>query len=115
MAKHAKNATRRFARATGPFDGQHLGARTTSVRIYNLNLGGGLVTFADEPPAADTFILRIDLPQEGLITATAEALYRDPAGVAVRFVGLDEDESGRLSRAIERAREEQHSKPRPTD
>jgi hypothetical protein len=109
MVNQSKTGTRRFARATGPFDGQHLGARTTSVRIYNLNLGGGLVTFVNEPPAADTFILRIDLPQEGLITATAEALYRDPAGVAVRFVGLDADESERLSRAIERAQEEQRS------
>ena len=108
MANPTKTGTRRFVRATGPFTAQHLGTRNSTVCIYNLNLGGGLVIF-DEQPASDTFILTIDLPDEGAITATAEALYRDSDSVAVRFVALDADASERLSRAIERSTGQQSS------
>jgi hypothetical protein len=107
MAEDIKVDTRRYVRALGPFNGYHLGLRKTPVLIFNLNLGGGFVNFTDEQPAGATFVLTIDLHQEGRITVKAETVYRDPSGIAVRFVGLDADTSGRLARAVERFREQQ--------
>lgn len=94
-------ATRRYPRVRGPFDGDHLDAPTTQVLIYDLNLGGGFVSFGDDQPDGATLRLRIALPREGPVTVNAEAVYRDKAGVAVRFVGLDRDTTLRLERTIE--------------
>ena len=110
MADDIKS-TRRYVRALGPFNGHHLGLSKAPVLVFNLNVGGGFVTFTDGPPAAATFVLTIDLQKEGRITAKAETIYRDPSGIAVRFVGLDADSSDRLARAVERVRKEQASDP----
>ena len=107
MAEDSKINTRRYVRAVGPFHGYHLGLRKTPVLIFNLNVGGGFVNFTDEQPAGGTFVLTIDLHQEGRITVKAETVYRDPSGMAVRFVGVDADGSHRLGRAVERMREQQ--------
>lgn len=108
MAEETRIDTRRYVRALGPFNGYHLGLRKTPVLIFNLNVGGGFVNFSDEQPAARTLVLSIDL-QEDRITVTAETVYRDPSGIAVRFVNLDAETSARLARAVERAREQQPS------
>lgn len=98
---------RRYVRALGPFTGYYLGLSKTPVLVFNLNVGGGYVTFTDEQPAAAAFVLTIDLQQQGRITAKAETVYRDASGIAVRFVGLDADSSDRLARAVERVMEQQ--------
>jgi hypothetical protein len=102
---------RRYPRALGPFTGHQLGLTKTPVLVFNLNVGGGFVTFTAEQPASPAFVLTIDLQQEGRITARAETVYRDPSGIAVRFVGLDADSSDRLARAVERVRREQADNP----
>jgi hypothetical protein len=107
MAQEVTSSTRRYVRALGPFNGYHLGLRKTSVLIFNLNVGGGFVTFTEEQPAGATLVLTIDLQQDGRITAKAETVYRDPSGIAVRFVNLDADSSDRVARAVERVRAEQ--------
>lgn len=95
-------STRRYVRVRGPFDADHLDAPRTPVLIYDLNLGGGFVNFGhDHGPAGATLRLRIDLPREGPIMVNAEAVYRDPSGVAVRFIDLDRDSAQRLTRTIE--------------
>ena len=91
---------RRFPRAHGPFDGYHLGPQTPVV-VYDLNLGGGFVNFGDQQPSRADFVLRVTLPQEGVITVHAETVYRDERGVAVRFVNLDAETSQRLARTID--------------
>jgi len=94
-------STRRYVRVKGPFDGDHLDAPRTPVLIYDLNLGGGFVNFGETRITGATLRLRIDLPREGPIMVDAEAVYRVPSGVAVRFVGLDRDSAMRLSRTID--------------
>jgi hypothetical protein len=105
-----QSGTRRHVRAVSPFHGYHLGRRKTPILIFNLNVGGGFVNFPDEPPASATFVLTIDLPDDGRMTAIAEAVYREAAGIAVRFVGLDADTSDRLTRAIDRVKEQPASR-----
>ena len=94
------NPTRRYVRVRGPFDGYHLGTPRTAVLIYDLNLGGGFVSFGDEQPAEATLTLNIDLPR-GMVTVNAETVYRDPSGVAVRFVDLDRDTAALLVSTVE--------------
>ena len=104
MASEIKSfeSKRRYVRIRGPFDADHLDAPRTPVLIYDLNLGGGFVNFGeDEPPPGATLRLKIDLPREGPITVNAEAVYRGTAGVAVRFVDLDQDSANRLTRTID--------------
>ena len=93
--------TRRYVRVRGPFDADHLDAPRTPVLIYDLNLGGGFVNFGEDRPSSATLRLKIDLPREGPIIVDAEAVYRDTSGVAVRFVGLDQDSAARLARTID--------------
>lgn len=104
MASEIKpnHSQRRYVRVRGPFDADHLGVPRMPVLIYDLNLGGGFVNFGgDRGPEGATMRLRIDLPREGPITLEAEAVYRDAAGVAVRFVDVDRDSASRLARTIE--------------
>lgn len=77
-----------------------MGAQTP-VLVYNLNLGGGLVSFGDEQPTAVDFILKVVLPEEGVITVRAETVYRHETGVAVRFVDMDRDTRERLGRTVD--------------
>ena len=107
MSQEIKNGVRRYVRALGPFSGYHLGLRKTPVLVFNLNLGGGFVNFTGEQPASSTFVLTIDLQQQGRITVKAETVYRDPSGIAVRFVDLDADTCDRLGRGVERVRQQQ--------
>ena len=95
------NPTRRYPRVRGPFDGYCLGDSSTPVLVYDLNLGGGFVNFLDSQPTHGTLRLNIDLLREGAISLTAEAIYLDRSGVAVRFVELDTDSRLRLARALD--------------
>ena len=112
MTHDIKSNTRRYVRAVGPFNGFHLGLRKSPVLIFNLNVGGGFVNFTDDQPAGPTFVLTIELPHEGRVTVLAETVYRDPSGVAVRFLDVGADETDRLARAVDRMREQQaHNSP----
>ena len=101
MADDSTRVARRYARVRGPFDGDHLGEDRTSILIYDLNLGGCFVNFADGQPTDAALRLQIDLLREGPITVNAEAVYRIESGVAVRFVDLDRDSAARLARTID--------------
>jgi len=94
-------STRRYVRVRGPFDGYHVGTQRTPVLIYDLNLGGGFVNFGEQQPEEATLKLKIDLPRGGLITVNAETIYRDQAGVAVRFVDVDRDTAALLVSNVE--------------
>jgi len=99
----ASSVTRRFPRALAPFSGHHLGVRNSPILIFNLNVGGGFVTFADEPPADTTFVMSIDLAEEGQVTILVETVYRDASGVAVRFLQLDAEASNQITQAVYRS------------
>ena len=103
MATEIRNssASRRYPRVQGPFDADLRDTFRTPVLVYNLNLGGGFVNFGDEPPANATWSLKIDLPREGPIMVSAETVYRDTTGVAVRFVDLDRDSAARIERTVD--------------
>lgn len=88
---------RRYERATGPFDG----LLEDRVLIYDLNLGGCYVNSSLEPAEGTVLTLKIQLPQEGWITVTAEALYRLQHGFAVQFLDLDDDDALRIARTVE--------------
>jgi hypothetical protein len=102
MAQEIKSAnSRRYVRVRGPFDGYHLGTPRTPVLIYDLNLGGGFVSFGQQQPDEATLRLKIDLPRGGLITVNAETVYRDQSGVAVRFVDVDRDTAAQIVSTVE--------------
>jgi hypothetical protein len=91
---------RRFPRVHGPFDGYHVGPQTP-VLVYDLNLGGGFVNFGDQQPTTVDFVLKVALPNEGMVTVHAETVYRHDSGVAVRFVDVDVDTLERLARTVD--------------
>jgi hypothetical protein len=91
---------RRFPRVHGPFYG-YFETPQTPVLVYDLNLGGGFVNFGGEQPSAVDFLLKVALPEEGVITVRAETVYRHESGVAVRFVDVDVDTSERLARTVD--------------
>ena len=95
------SATRRYARVRGPFDGYCRSESDAPVLVYDLNLGGGFVSFTSTQPESSTLRLNIDLLREGPIHVTAETIYRDRNGVAVRFVDMDADSAARLRRAMD--------------
>jgi hypothetical protein len=91
---------RRYIRIAGPFEGHHVGPPRTQVLVYDLNEGGGLISFFHEQPAATLLELQITLPYEGRITVHAEAVSRQPFGLGVRFVDVDDHTTLRLARAV---------------
>ena len=111
MAEVGKSNARRYVRAVGPFDAYYLGSRKTPVRVFNLNLGGCFVSFTQEQPdsATTSFVLTIELPDEGAVTVLCQKVYRDPSGFGVRFIDLDENDSKRVASAVERMRAQQAS------
>jgi hypothetical protein len=94
------NSQRKHVRVRGPFDAYHLGDPQTPVLVYDLNVGGGFVNFADAQPETATLTLKIDLPDEGPISVNAETVYRHQFGVAVRFVDVDSHTTERLQRTV---------------
>jgi|SRR5215204_5887600 len=88
---------RRYERATGPFDG----LLEDRVLVYDLNLGGCFVNSARKSPEGTTSILKINLPQEGWISVSAETLYHLEHGFAVRFLALDGDTEARIARTVD--------------
>ena len=100
---------RRYTRAPGPFEGRLIGPQAIPVLIYDLNVGGGFVHLEGGRPDDDTLCVRIALPGNGSVVLEAQTVYRHPAGVAVRFVGLDVDTERRRAHTIDALR----SQPSP--
>ena len=96
-----KPATRRYVRVPGPFEGHHVGPPRTPVLVYDLNQGGGLVTFIHDQPDASLLELELSLPYVGRITVHAEPVSRQAFGIGVRFVDVDDDTTAKLARAVE--------------
>ena len=101
-------STRRYVRVRGPFDAYYRGTSITPVLVYDLNLGGGFVSFGEQQPVVATLKLTIALPHNGLITVNAETVYRDAAGIAVRFVDVDSDTAARLASTVAELTELRH-------
>lgn len=88
-------------RIPGPFDAWRVGSLETPVRIYDLSLGGCFVHAMHEQEQGVIVMLKIDLPEAGLIELKAETLYRRPGfGFAVRFIDLDAESAARLDRGL---------------
>lgn len=92
----------------GPFDAYYRGTSITPVLVYDLNLGGGFVSFGQEHPAIATMKLTIALPQHGLISVNAETVYRTDTGIAVRFVDVDSDTAFRIASTVQALTEVRH-------
>lgn len=100
---------RKDERVAGPFDGCRVGLLETPVRIYDVSLGGCFVNSTHEQRAGSRVVLRIDLPNEGSITVTADTVKSQPGfGFAVRFVDVDADTEARLSRTVQELAVQQH-------
>jgi len=93
---------RRYVRVAAPFDGYRAGLLDTPVQIADLGLGGCFVNSTHEQKDRSRLVLKINLPQEGVVTLNAETVYRRPAaGFALRFVDVDAETSARLIRTVE--------------
>jgi len=93
---------RRYVRVAVAFDGYRAGLPDTPVRIVDLSLGGCFVNSTYEQKDRSRLVLKINLPQEGVVTLNAETVYRRPAvGFALRFVDVDAETSARLIRTVE--------------
>ena len=94
------HSTRRYARVAGPFDGCQLGLPNTPVLIYDLNLGGGFVTFHSRGADGGEVSAENRSAFGRPVTINAETVYRHEFGVAVRFVDVDADTAARLERTV---------------
>ena len=97
---------RRYVRVPGPFDGRVAAKIEMAVQIADLSEGGCFVVSLDDPPKPGTFLtLKIDLPEEGWITAETEVRYAwSGHGYAVQFMLLTADDFIRLQRTLSRIR-----------
>jgi hypothetical protein len=103
---------REHQRFQGPFDGCRVDALETPVRIYDLSRGGCFITAMHAQKPGIRMMLRIELPPEGWVTATAETLARrDEYGFAVRFVEMDPESAARFDRALKRLEEREPHQP----
>ena len=93
---------RRYERVAGPFDGCRVTSSIeTPMRIYDLSEGGCLINGIHATPAVGhSLVLKIDLPMEGWIIVTAQAVYERPGAFAVRFTDMTADARMRLERAL---------------
>lgn len=95
------SAQRRHIRVPGPFEGRLIAPFTTPVLIYELSVSGGFVHFDCELGSDENLCFRIALPGNGSVVVEAQAVYRHPAGVAVRFVDLAAETEQRLALTID--------------
>jgi hypothetical protein len=94
---------RQHVRVPGPFDGIRVGMLETPIRVYDLSEGGCFIGSLHDTAPGQRLGIRIQLPQEGLITLNAEALYERPGfGYAVRFVDVTDHAQASLHRVVHR-------------
>jgi hypothetical protein len=93
---------RRNDRFAGPFDGVRVGLIEMPLSIFDLSRGGCFINCMHEQTAGVTFVMKIDLPDVGLLTLTAETLPpRAGFGFGVRFVDVDDHTADLLDRALD--------------
>ena len=102
---------RRYVRVPGPFEGHHVGPPRSPILVYDLNQGGGLVSFIHDQPEASLLELQISLPYVGRITVHAEPVSRQPFGIGVRFVDVDDDTIAKLEHAVSKMTTPEHTRP----
>ena len=90
-----------------------MGPPRARILIYDLNQGGGLVSFIHEQPTASLLELQITLPHAGRITVHAEPVSREPFGIGVRFVDVDDDTTATLARTVALLTKPEQSRPSP--
>jgi hypothetical protein len=101
MADTEYSERRRYARHPGPFDGWCVDGEPAAVRVMNLNLGGCFVLVNSEREIGQTFHLRIDLGDEGLLEVSATTLYHSMNGSAVTFLNLTQNAFKQIQRAVD--------------
>jgi hypothetical protein len=90
----------------GPFDGCRGGVLDTPLLIYNLSEGGCFVNSLYDTPVGQRLVLRISLPNEGIVTINAETVYVQPGfGFAVRFVDVSDETRAILGLSLDKLRQ----------
>jgi hypothetical protein len=90
----------------GPFDGYRVGVLDTPLLIYNLSEGGCFVNSLYDTPVGQRLVLRISLPNEGIVTINAETVYVQPGfGFAVRFVDVSDETRAILGLSLDKLRQ----------
>ena len=92
---------RRYNRHPGPFDAWCIGHERRVVRVMNLGLGGCFIQAGSERMVGETFQLRIDLGDEGLLDVSATTLYHRANGSAVTFLNLSQSALNQIRRTVE--------------
>ncbi len=92
---------KRAPRINGPFQGRSRGALVFDLTIHDLSITGCLIESFHEMAAGRRMNLEIDLPNEGTVSVSAEAVYSRPDyGFAVKFVDMLPDTRVQLARAV---------------
>jgi hypothetical protein len=90
-------------RIPGPFDAWRIGLLQTPVRLYDISLGGCFVHAMHEQRPGVVVLLRVQIPNAGLLDIKAESIYSRPGfGFAVRFIDMDDTAKDRLALALEK-------------
>ena len=101
-----KKDDRAHHRVMGPFDGCRVGVLDTPLLIYNLSEGGCFVNSLYDTPVGQRLVLRISLPNEGIVTIDAETVYVQPGfGFAVRFVDVSDETRAVLGLSLDKLRQ----------
>ena len=99
------DSRREHERVTGPFDGSRVGLIETPLIIYDLSEGGCFINSLIDAPVGERLVLRISLPQAGVITVDAETVHVRPGfGFAVRFTELTDETRACLELALDELR-----------
>lgn len=94
---------RRYRRIPGPFEAWRTGEVRLPVSIVELNVGGCFIKAEPEDGDPDTYTLRIDLGQEGVIEVIAAVLYHRVDGSAVTFLNLTPNATDRIKRTVDKS------------
>jgi hypothetical protein len=95
---------RAFPRAAGPFDGRRIGALETPIKIFDLSVGGCFINSMHEQQPGVTMVLKLNLPDQPMITVTAQSLYsRAEFGFAVAFINVNASTQAMLEQAVRTA------------
>jgi hypothetical protein len=98
MSGGAYKEKRRYARNPGPFDGWIIGTERRPIRAMNLGVGGCFIMVNSERAVGETFHLRLDLEEEGLLDVSSTTLYHTSEGSAVTFLNLSQNALDQIQR-----------------
>ena len=100
---HDYSTRRRFRRHPGSFDAWRVGAERNVLQIKSLNPGGCFILGTSVTGFMETFELRIDLGEAGLLEVSARTLYHTADGTAVTFQNLNQLAFDQIQRAVDMA------------